>query len=31
MNKTLKLLTLAAVMLALFSSVGCDKLGLATS
>ena len=26
MNKTLKLLTLAAVMLALFSSVGCDKL-----
>ncbi len=26
MNKTLKLLTLAAVVLALFSSVGCDKL-----
>ncbi len=26
MNKYLKLLTLAAVMLALFSSVGCDKL-----
>jgi tetratricopeptide (TPR) repeat protein len=26
MNKTLKLLTLAAVALALFSSVGCDKL-----
>lgn len=26
MNKTLKLLTLAAVMLALFSSLGCDKL-----
>ena len=26
MNKTLRLLTLAAVALALFSSVGCDKL-----
>jgi tetratricopeptide (TPR) repeat protein len=26
MNKTLRLLTLAAVVLALFSSVGCDKL-----
>src|SRR5580698_8092220 len=26
MNKTLKLLTLAAITLALFSSVGCDKL-----
>jgi tetratricopeptide (TPR) repeat protein len=26
MNKTLKLMTLAAVALALFSSVGCDKL-----
>jgi len=26
MNKTLRLMTLAAAMLALFSSVGCDKL-----
>src|SRR5436853_7505926 len=26
MNKTLRLLTLAAVVLALFSSLGCDKL-----
>ena len=26
MNKTLRLLTLAAVVLALFSSIGCDKL-----
>jgi len=26
MNKYLKLLTLAAIVLALFSSVGCDKL-----
>src|SRR5438270_13300825 len=26
MNKTLRLLTLAAVVLALFSSVGCEKL-----
>ena len=26
MNKTLRLLTLAAVALALFSSLGCDKL-----
>jgi hypothetical protein len=26
MNKNLKLITLAAIALALFSSVGCDKL-----